>query len=201
MNVKMLLGIIVIIAGLLGVAASASADYTGLNLTQPEDSRDEAAFGWVQGVLCAVGGLILIAGIAVIFISTRKKESPQAPMAQNPYEEHVSGPVIPAEQLAQVQPAQESSIAYQQPVAPQYQAPALTADPNSQGELSQTDVESLQENDLGDLDSLYADLNIESATGYECPDCGDSLEPGAKTCPTCGAVFEEPQNSAMSGAS
>ena len=66
MNIVTIVGVALVIIGVLGIAGAASADYTGLNLTQPEDSRDEHAFGWVQGV-----GLAL-AGLAAAFVALRR---------------------------------------------------------------------------------------------------------------------------------
>ena len=72
MNIVTIVGVALVIIGVLGIAGAASADYTGLNLTQPEDSRDEHAFGWVQGVVCAGGAMLALAGLAAAFVALRR---------------------------------------------------------------------------------------------------------------------------------
>jgi hypothetical protein len=188
-----IIGVALVIMGVLGIAGAATADYTGLNLTQPEDSRDEAEFGWVQGVACAGGAMLALAGIAVAFVAVRKtRQEEEADMAEE----------IAAHEQQEKEDAAERVRASLSVLVPVKGPPKTKTQPQAESVVqnAQYQVQQAQTGSEGSaqaaapedlLDQLGKDLDIDTTSQLECPDCGEELEAGAKACPTCGAMFEE----------
>lgn len=181
---KILIGILLVIGGVLGSAASVSADYTGLNVTQ--EDKDCKDFGWCQVAASAAGGAIALGGIAFLFISKKPEDAPErTEFVENETEDRepastkdVSPPLKGAEQKTQDEALQTDTQAASQP-----QSVARDA--------AQTHNEAQALEDRDGLDALATDLGLDASTQFECPDCGGALPEDAKSCPTCGADFEE----------
>jgi hypothetical protein len=208
MNTKLIIGAALIAVGILGAVLSATADITGLNLTQGD--KDYVEFGWLQITAFAAGILILIAGIAFAVLSMLKKKAPEPAtppaLPEGPETAPVQEQTAAQQQSAQTtQPSAEASsqaqaLQYQQAQAPEYQqtqdtqydqfASTQEAQAQAEGQTSESlnDLEGLD-----GLDSLSDDLGIDmgSQGEYECPDCGAKLAANATACPSCGANFSE----------
>ena len=199
MNTKLIIGAALIAIGILGAVLSATADITGLNLTQSDP--DYVEFGWVQGTAFAAGVLILIAGIvfAVLAMLKKKVPEPATPPAlpEGPQETPVMEQAV-AQQPSQTAPAatepaqQGQAQQYQQALDTLYGQTEQAQDAQVQEEQQSSEALSDLEG-LDGLDTLSDDLGIDmgSQGEYECPDCGAKLAANATTCPSCGANFSE----------
>lgn len=239
-RVVLIIGIALVLAGVIGAAGAASADYTGLNLTQ--DNKDFKEFGWMQMVACGVGVLLLIAGVVMVVLSLVLKghdeeqaQGPaeaaplvvqpqfqerramaqyqvQTPPAQAPLSRQVPvrGPPqkAPTPQAQTVTQAGAASMPIQN--TPMGQGPRGTATIPTQGQTEALDVHLPDESMLAsmqpqedadyptlttapedEMEALDRELEMDMSSQFECPECGDPIEPGSKTCGTCGAPLGE----------
>lgn len=200
MNTKIIIGAVLIAVGILGAVLSATADLTGLNLTQGD--KDYVEFGWVQITAFAAGVLILIAGIVFAILAMLKKKAPEPTSQQTPSEPQHEATVeaqATAQQPAQVAQPSAEAAAQQPSQTPQYQQMDSQYAPSAQDQQTQAQAEQQSSESLSDLDgldgldSLSDDLGIDlGAQGeYECPDCGAKLAANATSCSSCGANFSE----------
>ena len=113
MNALTIVGIVLVVAGVMGAGVSFSADYTGLNLTQ--DNKDYKEFGVVQMAGCAGGAVMAIAGGVLIVVSLLKKKE------EEPVQE-VSAPLVIPPQFQERPPAAQQQAPAGQPRAPAYSA-------------------------------------------------------------------------------
>lgn len=226
-RVVLIIGIAFVLAGVIGAAGAASADYTGLNLTQ--DNKDFKEFGWVQMAASGVGVLLLIAGVVMVVLSLLHKEhgQEQAPEEAPPlvlkpqFQERTAMaqgqvqtapaqapgtqqlPVRGPPQAAQA-PVQAGSAPIMAQDTPTPQGPAETAavpeltevqdihlpdeamlaNAQPQVDPDYPDLGTPTEDELAELDNM---LDKDLLSLIECPECGDPIIPGAKTCGTCGA--------------
>jgi DNA-directed RNA polymerase subunit RPC12/RpoP len=173
MEKKYLIMAVLIIVGIIILGIAATADYTGMNVTQ--DNQDDKVFGWVQIVGCCVGGLVILVGIAVnwIYKPAPEEEEEDEDEEAEEYECPTCGAAVAADAV----------------------------ECGECGELFEADEGMPEDEDLPDDDEepdmeeepdMGEDEEDEDEEGevYECPTCGGEVGEDDAVCPHCGEEFE-----------
>ena len=189
------IGIILVIAGVLGAALSVGADYIGVNVTQGD--QDYKEFGWVQGVGLAAGVIMIIAG-AVVFMKFSKK-----PEEEETKEDGSEGSdeefVCPTCGASVVSDAGECSECGEKFEEEEFECPTCSAKIASDakkcsecGEVFEEEAPAKKapKEEVAPKESA-APAAEPAADEYECPTCGAKVQSSATKCPECGEVFEE----------
>jgi len=186
MNMKTLIGIILVIGGVLGIAGAVSADYTGLNVTQKD--KDCKDFGWCQLAASAAGGAMALGGIVFVFVSKKPGDAPEGtePAEEEAGEDRETAPA--GEKSPPAKAAEQKTRGDAVRTEPRSQT---TPQPQSAAQDTAQTQDDAQAPDKDGLDALATDLGLDLGSRSECPDCGGSLPKDARSCPTCGADFEE----------
>jgi len=189
------IGIILVIAGVLGAALSGGADYLGVNFTQKDPDYKE--FGWVQGVGVAAGVIMIIAGAVVVLKFSKKDEEGEKKEtgAEGEDEEFVC-PTCGASVASDAGECSECGEKFEEE---EFECPTCSAKVASDakkcsecGEVFEEEAPAKKGPKEEEVPKDSAAPAAEAAVDeYECPTCGAKVQSSATKCPECGEVFEE----------
>jgi len=178
----MIMGML-IIAGIIIIAGAASADYTGLNVTQSD--QDTKEMGWVQYLGIGAGILFIIVGIVVNFIYKPAPEEDEDEDEDDEAEEYecpTCGAGVPAT-ASECEECGELFDAGGDDVPDDEEEPDDDDGPEDEAEPDMSDADDDEGVDDGDDDDDDDEV-------YECPTCGGGVGDNDTVCPHCGEEFE-----------
>lgn len=195
------IGIAIVVLGLLGAMLAASADYTGLNMTQPEKSRDEAAFGWVQVAGVIAGASMLVIGAIITLRSVKKPEEMESgdeTEKDTGKEEESVCPTCGATVDVDATNCEECGEKFETETPedaaeePESEEPSVDEPESEEPETGEpTDEESKSEKPESEGPTKEeSETEGGEAEEYECPTCNATLGADDKKCPKCGEEFE-----------